>query len=590
MQRSMALGHCICDARRGCPCEMFTQQGYCPCAGERPEPIDLSQVRLTEHVHNAGCASKIPPAELEAVLARLPKVTDPAVLSGIAAGDDAGLYRLNGDVTLVQTVDVFTPCVDDPHTFGRICAANCLSDIYAMGGVPRTALSILGFPCDRFDGRIMYHMLAGAMEVLAEAGVALIGGHSIKDEEVKLGFAITGTVDAARAVERANLRVGDVLVLTKPLGTGVLCFSRQIGRIGPEAMKQAESTMVQLNREAAAAMLEAGACAGTDVTGFGLAGHLIGMARAAGVSVELWAEALPVLDGALEALRQGVVPGAVERNREYLGDDLVVGEDIDEARVNLALDAQTSGGLLIAVPAAGHAALLAGLARRGVAAATIGRATEVSAGKIVMVAGDCKLQIANCKFEERPAAAASAAAAPAGCCSGQASAAASAAVDCCGSDKPAPSPAASACCASAVEGSGSGAGRSAQAQRAAAVPPASSLPASPSAGFAGQGQPPASSLAETQRAFGALMRAAAAAGAVDEKTKELINFALVVMSRCRPCVEVHLKKARQMGLSAQQLEEAAWCAIAMGGAPVKMFYEEALASQAASQGGECCGH
>ena len=557
MQRSMALGHCVCDARRQCPCEVFTKEGYCPCAGERPEPIDLSQVRLTEWVHNAGCASKIPPADLEAVLSRLPKVTDPAVLSGIAAGDDAGLYRLTENVTLVQTVDVFTPCVDDPHTFGRICAANCLSDIYAMGGQPRTALSILGFPSEKFDGRIMYHMLAGAMEVLAEAGVALIGGHSIKDDEIKLGFAVTGTVDAARAVERANLRAGDLLVLTKPLGTGVLSFCRQIGRIGPEAMRQAEATMAALNRDAAGAMIEVGACAGTDVTGFGLLGHLIGMARAAGVTVELWAGALPALDGALEALRQGVVPGAIERNREYLADDLVVQDGVDEAFINLGLDAQTSGGLLIAVPPASHAALLAGLERRGIKGWTVGRATGISTGKIVVApaGGDFKSQISlrgadnasNFKFEEGRATAA--AAAP--CCLNDESAAAP--EPCCPSPDSAPAaaaPAASECCAN---------GGSAAGSRAAAEAD--------------------SALAEARRAFGSLMRASAADGAIDARTKELINFALVVMSRCRPCIEAHFKKARQMGLTQAHLDEAAWCAIAMGGAPVKMFYEQALGEQ-----------
>ena len=192
MERSMRLGHCICDPRRDCPCDVFRDQSICPCAGERPDPVDLSQVKLTQLVRNAGCASKISPADLEAVLKRLPEVNDPAVISGLAAADDAAIYRIADNLCLVQTVDVFTPCVDDPHLFGRICAANCLSDIYAMGGEPRTALSILAFPSETLDGQIMYHMLAGAMETLAEAGVALVGGHSIKDDEIKLGFAITG--------------------------------------------------------------------------------------------------------------------------------------------------------------------------------------------------------------------------------------------------------------------------------------------------------------------------------------------------------------------------------------------------------------
>src|SRR5512137_1964853 len=215
MERSIKLGHCICDPRRPCPCDVFREQNICPCAGERPDPVDLSRLKLTALVKNAGCASKIAPADLESVLARLPEVHDPAVLSGLAAADDAAIYRISEDLCLVQTVDVFTPCVDDPDLFGRICAANCLSDIYAMGGEPRTALSILAFPSEKLPGEIMFEMLAGAMEVFAGAGVALIGGHSIKDDEIKLGFAITGLIDPAVADALMRPAVGDVLVLTK---------------------------------------------------------------------------------------------------------------------------------------------------------------------------------------------------------------------------------------------------------------------------------------------------------------------------------------------------------------------------------------
>src|SRR5512138_1249384 len=177
MERSIKLGHCICDPRRACPCDVFREQNLCPCAGERPDPVDISELKLTQLVRNAGCASKISPADLEGVLRRLPEVKDPAVISGLAAADDAAIYRIADNLCLVQTVDVFTPCVDDPHLFGRICAANCLSDIYAMGGEPRTALSILAFPSETLDGQIMLRMLTGAMETLAEAGVALVGGH-----------------------------------------------------------------------------------------------------------------------------------------------------------------------------------------------------------------------------------------------------------------------------------------------------------------------------------------------------------------------------------------------------------------------------
>jgi selenide,water dikinase len=176
MQRSQRLGHCICDPRRPCPCDLLREQNLCPCAGERPDPVDISQVKLTQLTRNPGCASKIAPADLDAALASLPAVEDPAVISGLAAADDAAIYRISDDICLVQTVDVFTPCVDDPRLFGKICAANCLSDIYAMGGEPRTALSVLAFPSERLPAEIIHLMLAGAMEIFKEAGVALIGG------------------------------------------------------------------------------------------------------------------------------------------------------------------------------------------------------------------------------------------------------------------------------------------------------------------------------------------------------------------------------------------------------------------------------
>ena len=307
----MRLGHCICEPRRPCPCDVFREQGLCPCAGERPAPTDLSQLKLTALVRNPGCASKIAPGDLEQMLTRLPPVNDPAVISGLAAADDAAIYRIADNLCLVQTVDVFTPCVDDAHLFGRICAANCLSDIYAMGGEPRTALSILAFPSETLHGEVMYQMLAGAMQTLAEAGVALIGGHSIKDEEIKLGFAITGVIDPNVAEALDSPQIGDMLVLTKPLGTGVLAFAQQVGRAHVAGTAAAAASMVTLNKAAAEAMREAGASACTDITGFGLFGHLVRMMRQRRLTAQIFADALPVFDGVLELLRNDVIPGAV---------------------------------------------------------------------------------------------------------------------------------------------------------------------------------------------------------------------------------------------------------------------------------------
>jgi len=536
MERSMRLGHCICDPRRPCPCDVFQEQHICPCAGERPDPVDLSQLKLTGLVRNAGCASKISPADLEAVLTRLPAVNDPAVISGLAAADDAAIYRIADNLCLVQTVDVFTPCVDDPHLFGRVCAANCLSDIYAMGGEPRTALSILAFPSETLDGEIMYRMLAGAMETLGQAGVALVGGHSIKDDEIKLGFAITGVIDPAVAAALETPRADDVLILTKPLGTGVLAFCEQIGRGHAEGMAAAAASMATLNQAAADAMKAAGASACTDITGFALFGHLLRMARQSRLTAEVFAEALPAFPGALEAFREGVIPGAVERNREFVGDALEVAPDVDEAQMHLGCDAQTSGGLLIAVPPDRLSKLQQALAQRGVPAFVIGRFAGPSDGRIRVTR--------------------SAAPQPGG--------------------RPHPhhEPLTHAADAPARPPITMNASQPSQLHEPGCC--ADIFDAKPGA---------ATSASETQKAFGALMRSVQTAGALSEKAKELILFALVLHSRCRPCFDTHYQRAHELGITQAELDEAAWCAIAMGGAPVRMFYQGCL-RQAQAQAGD----
>ena len=229
MQRSIKLGHCICDPKQPCPCDLFKEREICLCAGERLEPPE-GDVGLTQLVENAGCASKIDKASLQSILAGLPSLDDPNVLVGMPAGDDAGVYRLDEDTALVQTVDVFSPSVDDPYTFGQIAAANSLSDVYAMGGRPVTALSIVGFPLRKVPDRVLHEILRGGIDTMREAGVPVVGGHSIKDNEIKAGFAVTGVVDPNRIVTNAGAAPGDVLVLTKPLGTGVLSFAAQIDR------------------------------------------------------------------------------------------------------------------------------------------------------------------------------------------------------------------------------------------------------------------------------------------------------------------------------------------------------------------------
>jgi selenide, water dikinase len=521
MERSMRLGHCVCEPRRPCPCDVFHSQGICPCAGERPDPIDLAQIRLTTMVRNAGCASKIAPGDLEAVLRRLPAVEDPAVLSGLAAGDDAAIYRIAENLCLVQTVDVFTPCVDDPFLFGRICAANCLSDIYAMGGDPRTALSILAFPAETLHGEVMYQMLAGAMETLSKAGVALVGGHSIKDDEIKLGFAITGLIDPTVAQALDSPRVGDVLVLTKSLGTGVLAFAQQVGRGHARGSAAAAGSMATLNHVASLVMRESNGSACIDITGFGLFGHLIRLLRQHRLSAWISSEALPAFEGVLELLRDDVIPGAVERNREFVGLDLEVESGVDAARLHLGFDAQTSGGLLIAMPPDRLEAFQGRLSIRGVPAVVIGQLTGESSGRIILGTGV----------------------------------------------EPVASP---------QQPRGSQAGL--QASTKARTDDGTGLEVHPPGCCADIFGPEAarSSIAESKRAFGALMRSSQAAGALDSRSKELVLFGLVLHSRCEPCFDVHYARAREMGIKQEELDEVAWCAIAMGGAPVKVFYEDCL--------------
>ena len=587
MERSIALGHCICNARQPCPCDIFRAQDRCPCAGERPEPLEAAQVKLTQWVQNAGCASKIAPADLEAVLQRLPPVRDPAVLSGLAAADDAAIYRISDDLCLVQTVDVFTPCVDDPYHFGRICAANCLSDIYAMGGEPRTALSILGFPSEKLDGAIMFQMLAGAMETLGAAGVSLIGGHSIKEDEIKLGFAITGTIDPAVAAALDRPQAGDVLVLTKPLGTGVLAFAHQIGRAPAAGLEAAAVAMAALNQPAAEVMREAGASACTDITGFGLFGHLARLVRSANLTAEIHASALPAFPGVIEALRAGIIPGATERNREFVGAALALDPGVDAAWIHLGFDAQTSGGLLIALPKARLGLLMAGLRQRGVAAHCIGRLAPQT---VKPSPGPARVEPPACEDQRTSGG---------GPCLIRVLANAEPDLSDPASSPP-PPPAARRAGASGASfpDSNRASDRGAVSPElrpahlpAAEAPPSVTDPAPAPPGCCCEAAVPvtsASTAGESQRAFAAFLRSVQAAGALEEKTKELILFSLVLQSRCGPCFDAHWARAAELGLTPEELDEAAWCAIALGGAPVRMFYRDklcALKTGTRAQGG-----
>ena len=279
----------------------------------------------------------------------MPVHADRRVLVGRETFDDAGVFVLRDDLALVQTVDFFAPIVDDPYTFGQIAAANALSDVFAMGGEPLTALAIVGFPAGKLPPSVLSDIIRGGQDKVHEAGAVLIGGHSIIDEELKFGLSVTGQAHPARLLTNATARPGDRLVLTKPLGTGLLATAAKAGRLSAEAVSVLHASMSALNATASRTALAVGVTCATDVTGFGLLGHALNIARGSGVTLRIDARRLPELPGARELWRAGTRTGGAERNEAYLAAH-VDATNADPADLALALDPQTSGGLLLAVP------------------------------------------------------------------------------------------------------------------------------------------------------------------------------------------------------------------------------------------------
>lgn len=314
------------------------------------------------------------------MLGDLPVIDDDRVLIDYRTSDDAGVYRFEPDRALVQTVDFFTPIVDDPFSYGQIAAANALSDVYAMGGRPLTALAIAAFPKDA-DRAILQQIFAGGLDKLREAGVALLGGHTVQDTEIKFGYAVTGEVHPDRVLANAGAAPGDVLILTKGLGTGVIATALKFGRAPQDAIDAATRSMRTLNRNAAAVLAEIDpravhAC--TDITGFGLIGHATEMAAASKCSLEIDAASVPLIDGAL-ALVRGNIPGGGRTNREHFSARVTVASHVAGELVDLFYDPQTSGGLLVSVSPSHADAILSALSSASVPAAQIGRVVERTA-------------------------------------------------------------------------------------------------------------------------------------------------------------------------------------------------------------------
>lgn len=335
---------------------------------------DSATVRLTQQVKAGGCASKLAPGSLAAVLSRLPKQNDSNLLVGFDTSDDAGIYRISPDLAVVQTVDFFTPLVDDPFTFGQIAATNALSDVYAMGGRPMTALSIVCFPQDG-ELDILEQIMLGGMTKMSEAECVVVGGHSVRDTEIKFGYAVTGLIHPDCVYINAGAVPGDVLILTKPIGTGVITTALKRGLAQPEWVENAIRSMTTLNRVASMAVTGAtGVHAMTDITGFGLMGHGRELALGSGVTIEIVVDQVPRIKGALDAIHLGAIPAGLLANREFaecLSADAPGAQIPDDLRT-LLYDPQTAGGLLISVVPENAGTLLNSLQSAGLNAARIG--------------------------------------------------------------------------------------------------------------------------------------------------------------------------------------------------------------------------
>ncbi len=335
------------------------------------ETAPAPKTRLTDYASCAGCAGKVPAGSLGRILDSIPKRRDPNLLVGTETHDDAGVYRLRPDLALVQTLDFFPPLVDDPFVYGQIAATNALSDVYAMGGTPVTAMNLVGFPDDKLDLGILGRILAGGADRCALAECTLVGGHTLRDLDIKYGLSVTGTIHPDRVLTNANAKPGDVLVLTKPMGTGFVTTAAKKATCPDGLYRAAIASMTTLNRAGCAAMLAAGATAATDVTGFGLAGHGFEMAEGANVTIVFDLAKLPLLDGLLELDLKKFRTRASASNTNYTIEGTRFDGSVDETRREVFYDAQTSGGLLIAIAADRLPKLLEELKAAGTLAAAV---------------------------------------------------------------------------------------------------------------------------------------------------------------------------------------------------------------------------
>lgn len=342
-------------------------------------------IRLTKFAKRAGCAAKQPPGYLFPMLGRLPIVTDPNVLVGSDTADDAAVYRMSDELALILTTDFFTPIVDSPYDFGRVAAANALSDVYAMGGKPLTAMNLVGFPDATLPADVLADILRGGGDIAAEAGISIVGGHSIRSEEPIYGLAVVGTVHPRRVLSNAGAKPGDVLILTKPIGLGIITTAAKNDEDKLGAIGEAIRVMTTLNRVACETLTRFEVHALTDITGFGLLGHLRNITAASRVSAEVRFSAVPVIPAARDYANAGIAPGGTHANWKFLGDWVDFDPSLRKEEQLLMCDAQTSGGLLASVPESQADRVVQALTEAGtLAAAVVGRITGAGVGRITV--------------------------------------------------------------------------------------------------------------------------------------------------------------------------------------------------------------
>jgi len=340
-------------------------------------------IKLTSLSHGSGCGCKMTRKDLSVVLSHLPPVADPNIIIGTATADDAAVYKIDDKRAIVQTVDFFTPIVDDPYAYGQISAANSISDIYAMGGRPLFALSIIAFPINTIPASILGEIVRGGVDKAKEAGIEIIGGHSIDDPEPKYGLTVTGVVELDKVVRNDMAEAGDALILTKPLGAGIISKAIKENKASEDDIKEVIKVMSFLNKGASEAMVEAGIKAATDITGFGLLGHLYGMLKASGVGAKLKLSSIPTIKSVWNYAKKGHIPGGTKNNLEYVKGKIIWGDSITDETKYILADAQTSGGLLISCPKEKKGKLIALLSKANcLAVSEIGEVVEDKENRI----------------------------------------------------------------------------------------------------------------------------------------------------------------------------------------------------------------